>query len=150
MWTTSAGTAIYIVVGRDSTLSSAASSFTATITLLSGKLMVQGCTTNSIPISYGIMNLPVSTPNVIFETNTGSQTVGKCQTSLQLHLLYSKGFTKRNILSTWSVASMVPSSLTLLQNLQSGALATFQNTHFLALQESDIESLTGETIAFKA
>lgn len=89
-------------------LSSAASSFGTTITLLSGKLMAQGCASNSIPILYPIMNLPVSTPNIIFQTNTGSQTVGKCQTSLELHLLYSKGFTKRNIGTTWSVASMVP------------------------------------------
>ena len=62
------------------------------------------------------MNQPVSTPKVILEISTGSQTVGKCQSSLGLNLLYSKGFTKRNIITTWAVASMIPSSLTLLNN----------------------------------
>ena len=80
MWTSNAGTTLYINLDRDSVLGNTASSYQTFIVLLDGKLQILGgtCSAAAIPGTYTIMNLPIKTPKVLLSTNTGSFTVSKC------------------------------------------------------------------------
>lgn len=66
--------------------------------------------------------------------------VPKCSSHFNLHILSSKGFTKRNVNIGWSLNSMTPADATLTNSLQT-LFTTFNDFKYIEMDNTLVESL---------
>lgn len=65
-------------------------------------------------------------------------------------MFFSRGFTKRQVQTVWTIQSFIPSNPSLQQDIANGPITNAQNQQYLYFSSSDIESLAGYTLRISA